>query len=182
MAPRSNRYVALLRAVNVGGTSVLPMAALKELVENLGLDEVSTYIQSGNVLFRSPRKPEALAREIAGAVGNAVGRPTDVFVLAPEEIRAAIAGNPFDPARREKTHACHLLFLSGKPAPDRVRKLMELQGEEYRFAVKGAVLYYTYAKELRGNRRTIDFERVLGVRGTARTWKVAAELLARCEG
>lgn len=182
MAPRSNRYVALLRAVNVGGTSVLPMAALKKLVESLGLDEVSTYIQSGNVLFRSSRKREALAREIAGAVGDAVGRPTDVFILGPEELRAAMEKNPFDPARRERTHSCHLLFLSEKPAPDRVRKLMELEGEEYRFAVKDAVLYYTYSKELRGHRRTIDFERVLGVRGTARTWKVVAELLARCEG
>ena len=177
---RSHRYVALLRAVNVGGTSVLPMAALKKLVEDLGIEEVSTYIQSGNVLFRSARQPGALARAIGEAVGKAVGRPTVAFVLSPEELRKAVAANPFEPERRQKTHSCHLMFLSGTPDPDRARRLKGLEGDEYRFALKGSVLYYTYAKALAGKRRNIDFERVLGVTGTARTWKVVGELLARC--
>jgi uncharacterized protein (DUF1697 family) len=69
------------------------------------------------------------------------------------------------------------MFLSREPESERVDKLMAQQAPEYRFAVRGPVLYYTYAKEYDGKRRTINFEGILGAEGTARTCKVVRKLV-----
>lgn len=173
------RYVALLRAINVGGNSLIKMAELRSLVESLGFADVSTYIQTGNVIFSSSETDrKKLARRLEEAVASSFGHDTTVFVLTPRQLKQASAANPFDPQRRDQEQRCHLVFLSGKPSAARTKELMALEGEEYSFAVRGSVLYYAYSRELDGSRRrNVDFEKVLGVRGTSRTWKVVDKLI-----
>ncbi len=69
------------------------------------------------------------------------------------------------------------MFLNREPDAARWEALRQRQGDEYRFALHDRVLYYTYPKAIAGHRRTIDFERILGVVGTARDWKVVAKLI-----
>ena len=69
------------------------------------------------------------------------------------------------------------MFLSDEPDAERIKALMALQGDEYRFHVRRRVLYYSYPRTVAGHRRSINFEKVLGVAGTARTWKVVNTLI-----
>ena len=184
MAGRSRRYVALLRAINVGGRSVIRMADLRDLVESFGVEEVSTYIQTGNVLFSSERADaRGLARDLGRHLGDALGREVTVFVLTPRELGAAAAANPFGPERMEGEWRSHVVFLSGSPTAAARRALMDVEGEDYRFAVRGRVLYYAYPREYEGRRRrAVDFERILGVAGTARNAGVVGKLVELAAG
>jgi uncharacterized protein (DUF1697 family) len=178
MAQAKSRYVALLRAVNVGGHTVVKMAPLRALFESCGLTDVASYIQSGNILFTAKEAdPERLARRLEKKIASAFGSATAVFVLSPAQLKAASAHNPFDPARLDNEQLCHLMFLSRKPDPAHRAALMARRGSEYRFHISGKVLYYAYPRSAAGRRRTINFEGVLGVTGTARSWKVVHKLI-----
>lgn len=172
------KYVALLRAINVGGNSVIKMPALKKMFESFGLDEVSTYVQSGNVIFKS-KETDAMkmAVRLREGIKNAWGNDPKVFVFTSKQLQKAADHNPFEPKKQEKEQRCHLMFLSAKPDTDRQKVLMEQQGKEYKFAFWDKVFYYTYSKKWDGKRRTIDFEKILDVYGTARTWKVINSLI-----
>lgn len=179
MSRAARRYVALVRGINVSGHGVIPMAELRDLFESLGVSDVSTYIQSGNVLFTDHGPDRArLTRRLEKGLAAGLDRPVTVFVLTREELQDAAAHNPFDPAARKATHQCQLMFLSAEPDASHRKALMEMQGDEYRFHVQGSVLYYAYDRSRAGRRRrNIDFERVLGVAGTTRTWKVVDRLI-----
>ena len=73
---------------------------------------------------------------------------------------------------------CQLVFLTKKPSQKDVKYLMSLQGKEYKFFVRGRVFYYDFLREDAMKRRFINFEKILSVRGTARTWKVVNKLMA----
>jgi uncharacterized protein (DUF1697 family) len=178
MPSTRHRYVALLRAINVGGHSVVTMAKLRALFERFGAREVSTYIQSGNVLFTATEaNREKLARALEAHLSRALKTNVRAFLFARAELEKAAAGNPFEPARHEKVQRCHLMFLDAEPSATSKKALMALQCDDYRFHVRGRVLYFAYSKALQGKRRNVDFERVLGVVGTARTWKVVEKLV-----
>jgi uncharacterized protein (DUF1697 family) len=171
-------YVALLRAINVGGSSVMTMAHLKAQFEAMGFANVRTYIQSGNVLFEAlEESTRRLAERAEQQLRAGLGYAGRVFVLTPQQLADAAANNPFDPEALDGAMRCHIMFLSREPEPERVDKLMAQQAPEYRFAVRGPVLYYTYAKAYDGKRRTINFEGILGAEGTVRTWKVVRKLV-----
>ena len=87
-------YAALLRAVNLGGTSKLLMTDLARLCEREGLCDVKTYIQSGNVVFTSPRKEAA----VKAALERHMGKPVAVMVRTADQLEATIAANPFPEA------------------------------------------------------------------------------------
>jgi len=175
---KQNRYIALLRAVNVGGNSIMSIESLKKLFESLGFSEVVTYIQTGNVLFGSTENNvDYLAHEIENKIFKTLGYKTKLFVLSPEELEEAALNNPFQPEKHEKTHRNHLMFLSGTPEEALKKELMTLQDKEYHFSIRGKVLYYGYSKEFDGKRRAINFEKILGVSGTSRTWKVINHLI-----
>jgi len=90
------RYVALVRGINVGGHSVIKMADLRERLASLGVDDVTTYIQSGNVLFSSPEtNSEKVTAAIESALRAALGQPVTAFVKTRAELELAAAANPF---------------------------------------------------------------------------------------
>ncbi len=88
-------FVALLRAINVGGTGKLPMADLKALAEGLGFAEVTTYIQSGNLILRDGGDPAEIAARLDAALGDRLGRPPGVFLRQPAELLEILDANPF---------------------------------------------------------------------------------------
>ncbi|MGD8863416.1 MAG: DUF1697 domain-containing protein [Myxococcales bacterium] len=88
-------YVALCRALNVGGTGKLPMKQLSSLCAQLGFEDVCTYIQSGNVVFRSRRGAPRVKGELETALTERLGRPTRVLVRTASELAAAVKNNPF---------------------------------------------------------------------------------------
>lgn len=129
-------HVALLRAVNVGGTGSLPMADLKAICEGLGFADVKTYIQSGNVLFRSDLPAGDAAKMLDEALREKLGKTPGVMVRSGAELQGIADRAPFPHA---KPNLLLVVFLP-EPAPaDALDKLVAPDGEEVQMA--GSEIY-----------------------------------------
>ncbi|MCJ9673933.1 MULTISPECIES: DUF1697 domain-containing protein [unclassified Neorhizobium] len=131
-------YVALLRAVNVAGTA-LQMTELKSLCETLGFADVKTYIQSGNVLFRSDEAEAKVADKLDEALGRKFGRKPGVMVRSTGELEAIVENAPFPDA---KPNFLLVHFLPEKAAKDALDKMVAPDGEEA--VVAGREIYVHY--------------------------------------
>ena len=109
------RYVALIRAVNVGGTGKLPMAELKSMCSGAGFARVETYIASGNVVFDSKAKPARVKAELEARLLAYLGKPMGVTVRTAAEMAAVLEANPFPKADPKLTYA---IFLDEAPPRD----------------------------------------------------------------
>jgi uncharacterized protein (DUF1697 family) len=155
------------------------MTALRTAIEALGFADGATYMQSGNVVFRSAeRDTAALATSIEQHLQRKLGLRTTVFLFTAGQLRRAAKANPFRPAGDED-HYSHLMFLDRKPDAVHVAALLSFTADDARFAVSGNVAYFAYPKSAAGHRRPIDVEKVLHVRGTVRGWKVVDALIAK---
>lgn len=108
-------FVALLRAVNVGGTGKLPMSDLKEMCEALGFAGVRTYIASGNVVFTSRKSESAVKSALEARLNAYAGKPVGVVVRSATEMHAVLTDNPFPEAPPNRTVA---IFLDEPPPAD----------------------------------------------------------------
>src|SRR5215470_545465 len=109
------KYIALLRAVNVGGTGKLPMADLKSICQDAGFARIETYIASGNVVFESKSAPSKVKSELEARLLEHAGKPVGVMVRTASEMRAVLKANPFPAADARYTYA---VFLDRRPPPD----------------------------------------------------------------
>lgn len=135
-------WVALLRAVNVAGVNRLPMADLRKSLVAKGLSGVKTYIQSGNLVFRSELPAQVLGPLIADTIHAEFGFRPPVFLLEAAQVQAALAANPFPQAMNEPT-TLHFFFLE-RSLPEGALaflKSVAVEGEEYAFRGKVLWLY-----------------------------------------
>jgi uncharacterized protein (DUF1697 family) len=132
-------YIALLRAVNVGGTGKLPMADLKALCADLGFSRIETYIASGNVIFdcdmAAAKVQTQLEQRLLAYAGKAVG----AFVRTAAEMRAVLNNNPFSDKELKYTHS-H--FLHTKPPSDAFKDVRGQAGEDLRLGRREIYVYY----------------------------------------
>ena len=113
-------HVALLRGINVGGRNKVPMAELREVVTSLGHTGVTTYIQSGNVLFTTSEDDTAkLASALEAAIAGAFGVQSPVVVLSRDELARILDTNPHPEEPNPKL--VHVVFLNAEPPPERAR-------------------------------------------------------------
>jgi uncharacterized protein (DUF1697 family) len=160
-------FVALLRAVNVGGTGKLAMSDLTAICEAAGLERVRTYIASGNVVFRAGRaEAEVKAAIEAGLLAHA-GKPVGVVVRSAEEIEAVRDANPFCGRAPNRTVA---IFLDAPPAPDALAAATGLNGEEMRLGRRE--IYVHYADGMADSKLRIP----AAAAGTARNMNTIAKL------
>jgi uncharacterized protein (DUF1697 family) len=171
---KQHGWVALLRAINVGGRNAVPMARLRPLFEENGCRDVRTYIQSGNVVFTSSLSKRAtLGERLEQAVETTFGVAAAVVLRTFDEIGAVVRSHPFGPDT-SNTFVC---FLTAAPGAAEVRKLAALDFGDDRFEVFGSDVYLQYPNGVRGGRLTGSrLERQLGVPGTARNWRTVARL------
>jgi uncharacterized protein (DUF1697 family) len=167
------RWVALLRGINVGGRSKVPMAPLRELCEELGLASVRTYIASGNVLFESPTRSRARLRaRLEQAVAECFGVPATVVLRTPEELRALVAAHPFG----ADTSRTYVAFLAAAPTSRAVAALAGVERGKERFEVAGSDVYLHYPDGyVRVRLSGAVLERHLGA-ATVRNWRTVAKL------
>jgi uncharacterized protein (DUF1697 family) len=173
-------WVALLRGVG-GGIRPLPMRELTVALEGIGLKDVRTYIQSGNIVFSSPKSAAGLAAAIEGCIEKKFGFHSSTFVLSVPELRRAAQGNPF-PQADQKPQALHLFFLA-KPARDaQLDAMNELKAKSEQFVLKGKVCYF-YAPDGFGiSKLGAKAGKLLGVDTTARNWRTVGKLLELAKG
>lgn len=173
-----NTYIALLRGINVGGHNILPMRDLVGLLEGLGLKQVKTYIQSGNVVFQSDRPDAAeLGRQISAAIEQAHGFAPQVLLLGLPAFQQALAANPF-PAGEAEPKTLHLYFLSASPTNPDFDLLNRLKANSEQFRLIGAVFYLHAPAGIGRSKLAAKVEQALGVPVTARNWRTVSKILA----
>ena len=132
-------FIALLRAVNVGGTGKLPMSELKAMCEALGFEMVRTYIASGNVVFTSRKSESAVKAALEKQLADYAGKPVGVLVRSASEMAAVLAANPFPKAPTNRTVA---IFLDKSPPADAIAKARGLADEKIKLGKREIYIYY----------------------------------------
>ena len=133
------RYIALLRAVNVGGTGKLPMAALKAMCMDAGFERVETYIASGNVIFESRASSARVKLDLEARLLAYAGKPVGVIVRTASEMQAVLNGNPFPKVAPNYTVA---IFLDEQPPSDALDHAEGQVDELMRLGPREIYVYY----------------------------------------
>ena len=162
-------YVALLRAVNVGGTGKLPMRELAAMCEAAGFARVRTYIASGNVVFASDADEAGVRAALEARLAAYAGKPVGVLVRTAAEMAAVLAANPFPDAAPNRTVA---IFLDARPPADALDHARHRTTE--RLALGAREVYVAYDDAMAGSRLAIP----AAARGTARNLNTVAKLAA----
>lgn len=174
------QYVAFLRAINVGGTSVIKMEALRALFEDLGFANVKTVIASGNVLFEAKAAEGTVTRAIEKALATHLGREAKAFVRTIAEVRSIAEFKPFSPAELEaEGNEVHIAFLEKEPGAEAVERLMALANAIDGFRVHGAEAYWLRRRKVGESKLAANFlEKSLGQKATIRNAKTIRRIAA----
>ena len=133
------RYVALLRAVNVGGTGKIAMSELKAICAELGFTGVETYIQSGNVVFDGEATAAKTKPKLEARLAAHFGKPMGVLLRSAAEIAAVLKANPFPKSEPRYTYA---IFLDEPPPADALQRAVGRSDEEMRLGKREIYVHY----------------------------------------
>ena len=169
--------MALLRAINVGGRTV-KMDRLRAVFEELDLDNVSTFIASGNVLFdATARSASKLEQRIETQLRAQLGFDVATFLRTPAELAEVAAREPFRDAK--DSGSLYVAFLKQEPAPERAAKLVSMSTATDRFAVDGREAWWLSVTGMgRSSFSGATLEKVLGTPATARNITTVRKLAA----
>jgi uncharacterized protein (DUF1697 family) len=174
-------YIALLRGINVGGKDIVPMRELVETLEALGLNQVRTYIQSGNVVFQSARSDlTKLTQDIRAAIGNQYGFTPELLLFDLQTFQAAITDNPFPEAEREPK-TLHLFFLARVPENPNLAALDRIRKENERFELVNNVFYLHAPDGIGRSKLAQNVGKDWDVAVTARNWRTVSKIMAMVE-
>jgi uncharacterized protein (DUF1697 family) len=178
-------YISMLRGINVSGQKMIKMAELKAMYESLHYANVATYIQSGNVVFRSRSDdPHSIATSIEKAIEKSFGFSVTVILRQPAEFRKVIDKCPFLGAALEDETRIYVTFLKSRPAPALVKALalVTKPGKDV-YQIAGSEIYLHcpngYGKTQFSN---TYFEKQLNVSATTRNWNTVQTLFALSSG
>ena|SRR5450631_4339722 len=175
--------ISLLRGVNVGGHNKIKMDALRALYESLRLRDAQTYVQSGNVVFRTDlRNLVSLASRIEKAIEESFGFRPAVIVRTREDLRDVIARNPFA-ARRDLDPSKFLVtFLASDPSAEARDEILAIKTDPDELRMSGRELYTYYPNGMaRPKLSWAVIERKLKTSGTGRNWNSVLKLLEIAE-
>ena len=171
--------ISLLRGINVGGRNMIKMDGLRELCRSLGLRDPQTYLQSGNVVFRTAGPGNArLAERIAAAIESAFGFRPEVIVRTRPEMEDAVARNPF--SARPGIDPARLLvhFLAADPGQLARERLLAVRTDTEELRLEGRELYIYFPDGMgRSKVWPAAVDRALQVPGTGRNWNTVLKLL-----
>lgn len=172
-------FISILRGINVSGQKKILMADLKRLFESLHFKEIATYIQSGNVIFKSDAKisDTQLAKKIEKAISAEYNFEVPVIIRTKEELGKIISQNPFAKEKNIDLKKLHVTFLSETPDKEKIEQIKEANFLPDRFAIKGKEIYLhipdSYGETKLSNK---FFENKLKVGATTRNWNTVNKL------
>jgi uncharacterized protein (DUF1697 family) len=176
--------ICLLRGVNVGGKHKVKMEALRALYESIGLRDVQTLLQSGNVVFRTERRDlVALTKKIEGAIERKFGFHSDVILRTASELRDVIARNPF--AKRTGIDASRFLvsFLVSDPGEEARGNVRRIKAHPEELRIDGREVYIYFPNGLARPKLSMALvEKTLKTSWTGRNWNTVRKLLEMAEG
>ncbi|WP_379072408.1 DUF1697 domain-containing protein [Mesorhizobium sp. UC22_110] len=173
-----NGFVALFSGINVGGNRIVKMAELRDFFEQLGLADVASYVQSGNVVFSSTHTDAiALTNMLQDAFEKRWGFHSRIMVRDAAWFARLVADNPYPEIAEDPTRL-HAMALEREPTPEEVARLAEKCTGPERFEVKGDVLYLHAPDGLGKSKFAEILPRTLKVPGTMRNWRSVLALAA----
>lgn len=173
------RYIAILRGINVGTGRKVPMADLNVLLAKLGLKNIQTYIQSGNVVFELvvEESISSLEERLHRSVSETFGFDIPVLVRTSEEVAQCVATNPFLRNKDKETEKLYLTFLKVQPDFFLLEKIKEFDFSPDRFEISGKEVFIYCENGYGRTKITNDFfEKKLNVKATTRNWKTVLKL------
>ena len=171
-----SKKIAILRGINVGGKRKILMKDLKILCEHLGLKEVQTYIQSGNVIFSSTIQNAEIEVMLEKAILEKFGFDVPVICRSSEELQVSIRKNPFYEEDID-IKQLHLTFLKEKPTNESLEKMSSFNFEPDQFIIEDKEVFISCAGKYHQSKLTNHFfEKKLNVGATTRNWKTVLKL------
>ncbi|RWX00541.1 DUF1697 domain-containing protein [Flavobacterium cerinum] len=179
-------YLALLRGINVSGKKIIKMEDLRKLMSSEGFENVKTYIQSGNVIFKSSEnRKDHLARSIEVIIEEHYGFDVLVFILEIKDLIKAVDNNPFVEGRVEEEAGfkkIYVTFLSEKPLAENFKKLKEAPIANDLIEIIDDILYFKLESRASDSKLSNNLiENKLKVRATTRNWNTTLKLLSLME-
>lgn len=173
----TTRYVAFLRAVNVGGR-VVKMDKLRRVFQSLGYTDVQTFIASGNVVFDSSVKSApALERQIEAGLLEALGFPVMTFVRSLSEVVDAARHQPFEDAEGA---TLYVAFARAAPSKDAARRLHALANDYNEYRVRGREVFWLMRTSyIEASKTAADIEKTLGMPATVRNSTTVRRMAAK---
>ncbi len=178
-------FISMLRGVNVGGHNKIKMDALRALYASLKCEDPQTYVQSGNVIFRTQEKEKnaaTLAKKIQDAIEKEFGFRPEVILRNVDEMKAAVAANPFAKRRDVEPSKLLVTFLSAPPGHEAQTTLASLKSHPEELHLIGRELYIYFPKGIADSKLPWSrVEKLLKVTGTARNLNSATKMLEMAE-
>lgn len=174
--------ISMLRGVNVGGHNKISMGELRVLCETLGLEEPKTFIQSGNVVFRSKERDlSKVAKRMEDAIERKFGFRPGVILRTSGEMKQVILKNPFAKRRGIEPAKLVVTFLATIPDPPTREKLEKIEANPEEVRIEGRDLYIYFPDGQGRSKLAPVLGRILKNTGTARNWNTVTKLLQMAE-
>lgn len=174
-------YISILRGINVSGKNIIKMEALKRLFETLDFQKVTTYVQSGNVIFSSALADvKKIEKRITSQIEKDFGLKVPIIILTIEELRQCIEGNPLIKNRDEAF--LYFTFLAEKPIDYKKEQIRDKKAENEEIEISKRVVYLYCPNGYGKTKLTNTFlENTLKVTATTRNFKTTNKLLKIAE-
>lgn len=171
------KYIVLLRGINVGGHRKVPMADLRQLLSVNGFVDVKTYIQSGNVVLKSKLKTaQEVEQNVAELIHSHFGFEVGVYAFFEENWQSIIDGNPFVKTEPD-IGKLYVAFLKTTPSAEGINKLKDVDFGADEYKIVGDKIYLKYATKASQSKLTNPtIERKLGVEATSRNWRTTLKM------
>lgn len=170
-----NTFIALIRGINVGGKNILPMRNLVKILEDMRCEEVKTYIQSGNIVFKIEQNQKSqLAREISSRISEIYDFKPHVLLLDISELYAAISNNPFE---TDNGKALHFFFLDSFPQKPDMERLKAAKANSEEFKLDKTIFYLYTPDGFARSKLAAIVEKSMGVPVTARNWNTVSKIM-----
>lgn len=175
--------ISMLRGVNVGGHNCIKMESLRTMYESLGLRDAQTYVQSGNVVFRTTaRDLVQLAKRIETGIEQTYGFRPSVIIRSSSDLRETIRRNPFAGRRGIDPSRLLITFLASEPSPEARQKMLGIQADPEELRIEGREVYAYFPNGIgRAKLSPALIERTLKTPGTGRNWNTVTKLLEMAE-
>lgn len=174
-------YIALLRGINVGGKNMIKMADLKRVFESIGLTEVKTYIQSGNVLFKSNEAEESLYQKIEHVIEEVFGFPVKVILRKSTELAQVVLNCPFsqdeitEAEKLSQAESLYVALLKYNPLKENIECIDVYRTESDKYKMAGREVYLLFHHSIRDSKLAANLYK-LHVPTTVRNWKTIIKL------
>lgn len=169
-------YIALLKGINVGGHKKVSMAELRDLLVKSGFENVQTYIQSGNVIFKSLDEVHGLEEKISNLISVHFGFDVSVILKTNPELQLIFDSCPFENGKKENNY---FIILNKMPDAKMIDEVNRISYENEEIIIKNNCLYFYSSKGFGQSKfNMITYERKLKVIGTSRNYNTMVKLLS----